>query len=158
MAKLIVCSGDESVINVTELADAVYQELGQKDGLFAELLYVNEQEIKALNNDYRGVDKVTDVLSFPTLDGIRGKVVLKKDFPLDLTEDGQNVFIGSIAICKKRAEEQAKEYGHSVKREMTYLLCHGLLHLMGYDHMIDSDKAQMRALEDKIMSKIKVYR
>ena len=102
MAKLIVCSGDESVINVTELADAVYQELGQKDGLFAELLYVNEQEIKALNNDYRGVDKVTDVLSFPTLDGIRGKVVLKKDFPLDLTEDGQNVFIGSIAICKKR--------------------------------------------------------
>lgn len=158
MAKLIVCSDDESVINVTELADAVYQELGQKDGLFAELLYVNEQEIKALNNDYRGVDKVTDVLSFPTLDGIRGKVVLKKDFPLDLTEDGQNVFIGSIAICKKRAEEQAKEYGHSVKREMTYLLCHGLLHLMGYDHMIDSDKAQMRALEDKIMSKIKVNR
>lgn len=158
MAKLIVCSDDESVINVTELADAVYQELGQKDGLFAELLYVNEQEIKALNNDYRGVDKVTDVLSFPTLDGIRGKVVLKKDFPLDLAEDGQNVFIGSIAICKKRAEEQAKEYGHSVKREMTYLLCHGLLHLMGYDHMIDSDKAQMRALEDKIMSKIKVNR
>ena len=158
MAKLIVCSDDESVINVTELADAVYQELGQKDGLFAELLYVNEQEIKALNNDYRGIDKVTDVLSFPTLDGIRGKVVLKKDFPLDLTEDGQNVFIGSIAICKKRAEEQAKEYGHSVKREMTYLLCHGLLHLMGYDHMIDSDKAQMRALEDKIMSKIKVNR
>ena len=158
MSKLIVYSDDESVINVTELANAVHEELGQKDGLFAELLYVNEQEIKALNSDYRGVDKVTDVLSFPTLDGIKGKVVLKKDFPLDLTDDGQYVFIGSIAICKKRAEEQAEEYGHSIKREMTYLLCHGLLHLMGYDHIEDKDKAEMRALEDKIMSKIKVNR
>ena len=97
-------------------------------------------------------------LSFPTLDGVRGKVVYKKDFPLDLSDDGESVFIGSIAVCVERAEEQAIEYGHSLTRELTYLICHGLLHLMGYDHIENDDKIEMRALEDKIMNKIKVLR
>ena len=80
------------------------------------------------------------------------------DFPLDLTDDGSAVFIGSIAVCIERATEQAEEYGHSLTRELNYLICHGLLHLLGYDHLIESDKVEMRALEEIIMNKIKVNR
>ena len=109
-----------------------------------------------MNSRLRKVDGVTDVLSFPALDNVRGKVIYKKNFPFDV-EDGA-VFIGSIAVCVKRAEEQAEEYGHSLEREFTYLICHGLLHLFGYDHMTDEDKREMRELEDKIMAEIDVLR
>ena len=71
---------------------------------------------------------------------------------------GLAVFIGSIAVCTERAKQQAEDYGHTVERELTYLICHGLLHLMGYDHLTTEDKAQMRALEEEIMNEIKVIR
>ena len=159
MAKKLTLTGDKRAdVKTDKLCKKLYSLLGQTDGLVAELSYVSADEIKRLNNDFRGIDKVTDVLSFPTLDGIRGKVVKAEDFSLDLTEDGKNVFIGSIAVCEERASEQAAEYGHSLERELTYLICHGLLHLMGYDHMTDEDKAEMRALEEEIMNGIKVYR
>ena len=159
MAKKLTLTGDKRAdFKTDKLCKKLYSLLGQTDGLVAELSYVSADEIKRLNNDFRGIDKVTDVLSFPTLDGIRGKVVKAEDFSLDLTEDGKNVFIGSIAVCEERASEQAAEYGHSLERELTYLICHGLLHLMGYDHMTDEDKAEMRALEEEIMNGIKVYR
>ena len=156
--KLTLYGVENSNVNAVELCNAVYEILGQNDELSAEISYVLPEEIKRLNNEFRGIDKVTDVLSFPTLDGVRGKVVYKKDFPLDLSGDGESVFIGSIAVCVERAEEQAIEYGHSLTRELTYLICHGLLHLMGYDHIENDDKIEMRALEDKIMNKIKVLR
>ena len=153
---LTVIFSETEGVNVTRLADAVYKVLGQNEQLFAELSFVLEDEIRALNSNFRNIDKVTDVLSFPSLDGIRGKVINKKNFPLDPYENG--VFIGSIAVCNERAKQQAKEYGHTVERELTYLICHGLLHLMGYDHLTEEDKAQMRALEEEIMNEIKVIR
>ena len=159
MAKKLTLSGAKRKnVNSVELCEKLYSTLGQTDGLLAEISYVSEDEIKRLNREFRRIDKVTDVLSFPTLDGIRGKIVTKKDFPLDLTYDGKNVFIGSIAVCEKRASEQAEEYGHSLERELTYLICHGLLHLMGYDHMTEEDKKEMRSIEEEIMNGIKVYR
>ena len=148
----------DSPVDLSSLSTAVYSELKQTAPLTAEVVFVSKEEIQQLNKTQRNVDKVTDVLSFPTLDGIRGKILNKKDYKLDLTDDGKSIFIGSIAICEERAKEQAVEYGHSVNREITYLLCHGLLHLMGYDHETKSDKTQMRSLEDKIMDTIKVYR
>lgn len=153
MLKII---GESSQIDIESLANSVYKTLCQQDELCAELTFVSESEIKDLNNNFRGIDSVTDVLSFPSLDGVRGKVLKCKDYALDVTENG--LFIGSIAICTKRASEQAKEYGHSLKRELTYLTLHGLLHLFGYDHIIDSDKKQMRALEEDIINKVKVFR
>ncbi len=152
----ILC--DDSPIDFSNLSKAVYKELKQTSPLTAEVVFVSAEEIQELNKTKRNIDKITDVLSFPTLDGIRGKVLDKKDYLLDLTDDGESIFIGSIAICEEKAKEQALEYGHSINREITYLLCHGLLHLMGYDHETDSDKTQMRALEDKIMDTIKVFR
>lgn len=145
-------------IPVKELAAAIYKTLKQKEGLYAEFLIVDETEIRRLNRDFRGVDKVTDVLSFPSMENIRGKVVKKDEHCEEYDADLDSVFIGSVVICLSRAKEQAEEYGHSLVREQTYLLCHGLLHLMGYDHIDDEDKAEMRKLEEKIMSDIGVER
>ncbi|MBR2968769.1 MAG: rRNA maturation RNase YbeY [Clostridia bacterium] len=153
---LTVFSEKTEYLDLKKLSDAVYKILGQEDNLSAELEFVSEEEIADLNRRLRKVDGVTDVLSFPSLDKVRGKVIYKKNFPFDV-DDGA-VFIGSIAVCVKRAEEQAEEYGHSREREFTYLVCHGLLHLFGYDHMTDEDKREMRDLEDKIMAEIDVLR
>ena len=123
--------------------------------LAAEIVFVSAEEIKELNAKHRGKDAVTDVLSFPSLDGIRGKKILKKNFPFDIGEDGE-IFIGSIAICEDRAKEQAEEYGHSYNRELHYLIVHGLCHLLGYDHPDEDSEqtAQMRQLQKVIISKI----
>ena len=145
-----------NTLDTALLAKEVYKVLNQKCSLSAEVIIVDKQEIKRLNSTLRGIDRVTDVLSFPTLENVRGIVINKKDFPLDVV-DGK-VFLGSIAICLEKAEEQAKEYGHSIKREVLYLLCHGLLHLFGYDHEIESDKIKMRELEEKIMQNSGVKR
>ena len=147
---------ENSPVNVSELTKEVYKTLKQTDGLSAEVVFVSEEEIKSLNNDNRNINEVTDVLSFPTLDGHRNTVIKREDYPLDVIDD--RVFLGSIAVCLKRAKEQAQEYGHSEDREITYLICHGLLHLFGYDHMVDSDKKEMRSLEEIIMNNIGIKR
>ncbi|MBQ9781566.1 MAG: rRNA maturation RNase YbeY [Clostridia bacterium] len=126
--------------------------------MFFELEFVGKSKIKKLNKDFRQIDKVTDVLSFPSLDGVRYKTITKKDFPYDYDIEQDAVFIGSIVVCTKKAEEQAKEYGHSVEREVTFLICHGLLHLFGYDHINNADEIEMKKLQDEIMQKIGVLR
>ncbi len=144
--------------NYQEIADACYKELKQKVNLYVELDLVSAAEIKELNEENRGVSSVTDVLSFPMLDGIRGKIIRKKDFILDYDEDEKAVFLGSIAICEDRAKEQAEDFGHSLEREMSYLFVHGLLHLFGYDHIEDEDKKQMREKEEAVLAKLGILR
>lgn len=147
---------ENSPIDANLLASEVYKTLKQTDSLFAEVVFVSEEEIKKLNNSQRKIDKITDVLSFPTLDNIRGRVLKIENYPLEVDEG--RLFLGSIAICLKRAEEQAVEYGHSVNREINYLLCHGLLHLFGYDHIEENDRAEMRRLEEQIMNNLRILR
>ncbi len=139
------------------LAEAFEGEIESDCGLSAEIIITDEAEIQRLNAEARGIDAVTDVLSFPSLDGIRGKALKKADFPFEVDEDG-NIFLGSIVICEKRAREQAEEYGHSYMRELHYLAVHGLWHLLGYDHMTEEDKPEMRAKEEKILSKLGITR
>ncbi len=139
----------ERKLNLPELAGVVYECLGQVDNLKVELIKVSEQEIRRLNSENRGVDKVTDVLSFPTLDNVKGKILLKKEYPTDL--DGKYLFLGSIVICKEKIKEQAQEYGHSEERETKYLIIHALMHLFGYDHETEEEKAQMRAKEKAVL-------
>ncbi len=157
MGDIKVLAKGEIPFDYNAVASSVYKLLSQSDNLSVELDIVSEDFIRKTNLEYRGIDKVTDVLSFPTLDGIRYKKVTKKSFPLDLDEQGR-VFLGSIIICKKRAVEQAKEFGHSVKREFCYLFCHGLLHLFNYDHIEEKDDLEMRDLASKALSAIKVER
>ena len=132
-------------IRLRKIADAVYKTLEQTDKLKAEIVFSSEEEIRRLNNATRGVDSVTDVLSYPTLDGIKGTVLRREEHITEL--DGNYLFIGSIMLCEERIEQQAEELGHSVERETTYLIVHGLMHLFGYDHMKRNDKKEMREKE-----------
>ena len=122
-----------------------------------EIIFADREEIKKLNSEFRRIDRETDVLSFPTLDNIRGKALKAADFPYDCDEDGK-LFLGSIVICTEVAKAQAEEYGHSYERELFYLAAHGVCHLLGYDHMTDADKAEMREKEERVMKKMNLTR
>ena len=142
---------------VTALQEAM-KGFAQSDvPLAVELLFVPAEEIRSLNNSTRGIDKVTDVLSYPTLENIKGKTLQKRDYPFDIDEEG-NLLIGSIVICLERAKEQAIEYGHSFERELHYLIVHGIMHCLGYDHMTDIEKAEMREKEEQVLAKLKIMR
>lgn len=135
----------ERKINTKKIAKAVYTVLEQQAKIKAELVFDSESEMKELNFVQRGIDSVTDVLSFPTLDGIKGRVLFPEDCKTEM--ERKYIFIGSIVICDEKVRMQAKEYGHSEERERTYLIVHGLMHLFGYDHMTDEDKKEMREKE-----------
>ena len=106
---------------------------------------VDDDTIHRMNREYRGVDRPTDVLSFPAAEG--------GDFPAI-----PDSFLGDIAISLPRAEAQAEEYGHSLLRELSFLAVHGTLHLLGYDHMTDEDRAEMFARQNEILEKMRITR
>ncbi|MDE7373095.1 MAG: rRNA maturation RNase YbeY [Clostridia bacterium] len=125
--------------------------------LAVELSLVSEEEIRTLNNEFRACDRVTDVLSFPAIDGIKGSFLSAKEHPFEIDEAGR-LFLGSIVICTARAREQAEEYGHSYERELYYLAVHGVLHCLGYDHETEEEKSEMRAREEEVMRTLKLTR
>lgn len=102
---------------------------------------VDEAEIQSLNKDWRGMDKVTDVLSFPATD----------DYDQIIPFDSEAVVLGDIIICMKKCFSQAEEYGHSAEREIAYLTAHSTLHLLGYDHMNDEEEKEMTRRQDEIV-------
>ena len=131
--------------------------IGQKEDVEVELEFVSEEEIKEINNQTRGVDRVTDVLSFPTLDAGK-KEVLAKDYPCDVNPESGLVVLGEIIVCEKRAIEQSQEFGHSEERELGFLCAHGLLHLFGFDHIEEKEEIQMRKAQNEILDKIGLTR
>ncbi len=153
---MIALDSDLPEKGLARLAEAV-DGLWEGDALAAEILLVSEEEIRALNARERGVDAVTDVLSFPSMEGIKDAPILAEEHGEELDEDG-NVFLGSVVICEKRAREQAEEYGHSFERELWYLAVHGLLHCLGYDHMNEEEKREMREKEEYVMQKLDLGR
>lgn len=156
MAKLIV-ECEEEGFDVSPLEQYAAADIDSDAPLAAELVFCGGEDIRALNAKERGKDAVTDVLSFPNLDGILGRPIRRADFPFDADEEG-NLFLGSVVICRERAAEQAEEYGHSLRRELYYLAVHGICHLLGYDHETEEDKAQMRAREEAILAKMGIGR
>ena len=120
------------------------------------LSIVSPEQIQELNKSFREVDKVTDVLSFPTCDNpTRGAITVVCE---DVNPETDLVNIGDIVICLERAKEQAKEYGHSLKRELAFLSLHGLLHLLGYDHVEEDDEKQMIELQKEILDQAGITR
>ena len=132
-------------VKLSAIAKAVYKTLNQKDYLLAELVFSDGENMRNLNRDTRGVDRVTDVLSYPSMDGIKGEILKRENHRTLL--DGKYLFLGSIVLCEDKIREQAEEYGHSAERERTYLIIHGLMHLFGYDHQTEEDKEEMREKE-----------
>lgn len=142
---------------VKALEKAMYGFVESDVRLAVEFVFVDGEEIRRLNRETRQTDRVTDVLSFPTLDGICGLKLEKKDYLCDVDEEG-NLFVGSIVVCLDRAREQAEEYGHSFERELHYLLVHGIMHCLGYDHERDEDRKVMREQEERILGKLGITR
>ncbi len=108
-----------------------------ENALFS-IIFVNEEEIRKINRECRNIDKVTDVISFAFEDN---EEILYNNIRV----------LGDIYICIPRMLEQARDYGHSAKRELSFLTVHGLLHLLGYDHISKSDEEKMFALQELIL-------
>lgn len=125
--------------------------------LLFEVVFLSPAEIRALNAEKRGKDAVTDVLSFPAAEGVKGKPVLFAEHP-DCWEEEGRLYMGDIAVCTERAREQAEEYGHSYERELCYLTVHGVLHCLGYDHETEEEKREMRAAEEEVMARMNLTR
>lgn len=134
------------------LKECFREENIQESGLYITVTLTNPDYIKEINAQYRGIDKATDVLSFPMFekDELEQKIQ-KKDF---LPEE----VLGDIVISILKVEEQAVEYGHSFERELSYMVVHGFYHLMGYDHIEEADKKLMRPKEEKILNILKIGR
>lgn len=113
----------------------------------------NDKGIRAINGASRGIDKATDVLSFPMFQLVPGQLPENWDAYLDPETD--MCPLGDMAISLERAIAQAKEFGHSTRREIGYLTIHSMLHLLGYDHLDEgAQKAQMRKREEEIAASI----
>ena len=133
------CDDYESLFN--DLATKVFNHLHLKDEYLVDVNIVDNKFIHQINKDYRGVDRPTDVISFAFLDDESEQTLVGQ----------KQISLGTILISFEKAEEQAKDYGHSLKREFSFLFVHGLLHLLGYDHMTKEDEKEMFALQDEIL-------
>ena len=134
------------------LKECFKEENIQDSGLYITITLTNPEYIRNINKQYRGIDKATDVLSFPMFekDELDRKIEAKDFLPEDV--------LGDIIISIPRVEKQAEEYGHSFERELSYMLVHGFYHLMGYDHIEEQDKELMREKEEKVLKSLAINR
>ena len=128
----------EKVIKKTE------EKLDIEDSIVS-ITIIDNERIHEINRDYRGIDRPTDVISFAFMDE-------------DINPENGLTNLGEIYISIEKAHEQAEEYGHSFERELCFLLVHGLLHLLGYDHMEKEDEIEMFSLQDEILESLGITR
>ena len=142
--------------------DVINEVLDQEDCPYESeinLILTTDEEIHRTNKEFRDIDRPTDVLSFPMVD-------FESPAEYDFLEEDDSYFhpetgelmLGDIMISIPRAVEQAKEYGHSVKREYAFLIAHSMLHLLGYDHMTDEERVVMEEKQEQALSALKITR
>jgi probable rRNA maturation factor len=125
------------------------------DMVNADVHFVSSDEIRDLNKAHRGIDRETDVLSFPMLLDLQaGEVPTRAKYKLDINPDTNKLELGDIVICTDVARAQAEQIGQSLEREVAFLYLHGLLHLLGYDHMTDDDENIMMTISRAVMEKV----
>jgi probable rRNA maturation factor len=125
--------------------------------------FTDNEGIRALNDEHRNIDKVTDVLSFPMVEYEKAGdfSILEKDEDAIyeyFDPDSGELMLGDIVISVERAKEQAEEYGHSVKREIGFLIAHSMFHLFGYDHMNDDEREDMEKRQREVLDSLKIFR
>lgn len=125
-----------------KLMEKTFKKLNIKKDYEVDVNLIGNERIHEINREYRHVDRPTDVISFAFLDHVDGEVTIKGDIP---------TLLGEIFISVDKAEEQANAYGHSLLREMSFLFVHGLLHLLGYDHMTKEEETVMFSLQEEIL-------
>ena len=144
----------------TKVIEAVLDSEGCPYEATVNLLLTDNEGIHAYNKEYRGIDRETDVLSFPNLDF---------DAPADFSKaeeheadyfdpDSGELLLGDVIISVDKVKEQAESYGHGQKREFAFLVCHSLLHLCGYDHMEDAERIVMEEKQEKILQELGITR
>ena len=134
------------------LAECFKEENLENSKLYITITITTPEKIQEVNKKYRNIDKTTDVLSFPLFEKEELEEKIKNnDF---IYED----ILGDIIISIDKVKEQAIEYNHSFERELSYMVVHGFYHLMGYDHIKEEDKKEMRPKEEKILNKLKITR
>ncbi len=114
---------------------------------------VDKERIKELNREFRNIDKQTDVLSFPSFEFLKGED--KNEVILSDVFSSEYPYLGDVVLCFDIAQKQAIEYGHSLERELAFLTVHSILHLLGYDHMLEDEEMEMRQKQRDIMALLK---
>lgn len=142
---------NEEYENIAKIVlEKCFEEEGlQNKNLYVNVIFTTPDEIRKINNQYRNIDKITDVLSFP---------MFEKDEIEKIKNGGIKDILGDIVICIQKVKEQAIEYNHSFKRELAYMVVHSFYHLMGYDHIEQSDKEKMRIKEEKILEDLSIIK
>ncbi|WP_303997457.1 rRNA maturation RNase YbeY [Megamonas hypermegale] len=139
---------DVEIVDTVRKAAYTVGELYGLDNAEVSITFTDNEHIHAINRDYRNVDRPTDVISFALNEGDEPEI-----------EGGAPVnVLGDIIISVEKAVEQASDYGHSVEREVAFLTVHGMLHLLGYDHIEEDDRKEMRREEDFVMEKLGIGR
>ena len=148
------------VVALQEFADSVvnacvreFDEIYSK-GFDVSIYIADDEQIRKINAEYRDADKSTDVLSFPMNEFVCGAV----DGALDIDEETGNVLLGDIIISLPTCNRQADEYGHAFEREFAFLLSHGMMHLLGFDHIDDQDAKVMFAMQEKVLGGLGITR
>ena len=145
-------------LEIENLIEKVIQKCFEVECISPTSLYIcitltNPENIQTLNKQYRNIDKPTDVLSFPMFEKNELQELLKNGINANMQD-----ILGDIIISIPKVKEQSVEYGHSFERELAYMLVHGFYHLMGYDHIEEEDKMQMRKKEENVLSKLNITR
>ncbi len=138
------------LINVVMEA-AFKEEKLENSNTYINIILTNPENIRKTNKKYRNIDRETDVLSFPMFE--KEEIEVLKEQKNQMIE-----VLGDVMISIERVKQQSEEYGHSFERELSYMLVHGFYHLMGYDHIEENDKIQMREKEEKLLNKLNMVR
>lgn len=143
----LVNNTDEKLEEIESLKDFIDFSISylKLEHVLFNVIIINNDEIHRMNKEYRGVDRPTDVISFALEDD---ETFVKTDMRV----------LGDIYISIDKAKEQAKNYGHSLKRELSFLTIHGILHLLGYDHMTSEDEKEMFGLQEMILNEYGIKR
>ena len=158
----IITENEQDIIEFTpehtslieRVVKAALTEQGFDRDCFVSVTVVDNESIREINREHRDIDSATDVLSFP---------VLEFDENGDIIDDSGDVYegktiLGDIVLSFQRAKEQSEEFGHSFEREVGFLVCHSVLHLLGHDHEDDEERAVMREHEEKILESLSLIR
>ena len=137
---------------IRNAAAAVAEDKALPAELDVNVLIVCSGEMRKINAENRGIDAVTDVLSFPYYEYEEAGIFEGEVF------EGEENILGDIILCSEKAIAQAKEYGHSQKRELSFLVVHSMLHLLGYDHMEDEERREMEEQQRKYMEILGILR
>lgn len=149
------------ISKISDVCDFTLNEEGVFLPYQISLLFVSNKEIREINLETRNIDSATDVLSFPMLDYEKGKVYkdIYIDFQFDETfKDGDELVLGDMVLSLERALEQSEEYDHSFEREVCFLVCHSMFHLLGYDHDTEENTKDMRKREEDVLNKLNITR